>query len=150
MLRTCTVLCRVWLLRNYTIFPHNLINRQNFRKEVLEDICMFVFIFTTNMCKIFFILRETGRDIIINVHRSLCKVPILSQYMSTSHSERNKPIECCRKKLAPLLGYKADRHRYFLSSSENPQPWLKHHFNLLGKKNIIQVVHFFLHTHAYL
>jgi hypothetical protein len=38
---------------------------------------MCVRIFSTNLSEIFLILRKTERDIIINIHRSSCKVPVI-------------------------------------------------------------------------
>jgi hypothetical protein len=50
--------------------------RHDFRKKVIEHkIC--VLIFSTNLSKTFLILRRIQRDIVINVHRSSCKVHVI-------------------------------------------------------------------------
>jgi hypothetical protein len=51
-------------------------NRHDFRKKVIEyKLC--VLIFSTAFSEIFLILRRIRRDIIINVHVSLSKVPVI-------------------------------------------------------------------------
>ena len=140
MQSACTVLCRLWLLRLYRIFPHYLTKDRIFGKKFLNTNV------STNLCETFLILRKTGWDIIVNVQRSSCKVHILSQCMSRGYSERNKLIEWCRGILAPLLRYKAGRHRPFLSSSENPQLWIECHVNLL--ENILLRACFFFFAQA--
>jgi hypothetical protein len=51
--------------------------RHNFlkKKTLLNKKC--VLIFSTNLSQTFLILRRIQRDIIINIHRSLCKVPFI-------------------------------------------------------------------------
>jgi hypothetical protein len=49
--------------------------RHGFHKKVIEhNIC--VLIFSTTLFETFLILARIQRDIIINVHTSLCKVPL--------------------------------------------------------------------------
>jgi hypothetical protein len=49
--------------------------QEDTRKNVIEyKIC--VLVFSANLSVTFLILRKTERGIIINVHRSLCKVPV--------------------------------------------------------------------------
>jgi len=50
--------------------------RHDFRKKSYTNINC-VLIFSTNLSKVFLILRMIERHIIINVHRSSCKVPLL-------------------------------------------------------------------------
>jgi hypothetical protein len=50
--------------------------RHDFRKKLLNIKCVFWF-FLQLLSETFLILRRIQRDIIINVHRSLCKVPLL-------------------------------------------------------------------------
>jgi hypothetical protein len=49
--------------------------RHSIRKNVIEH-KMCVLIFSTILSEIFLIIKTIKRDIIINVHRSLCKVPV--------------------------------------------------------------------------
>ena len=62
-----------------SIFPHYLINGKIFekKKNVIEHATCLL-ILSTNLSKTFHILRRSERDIIINVHRSSCKVPASS------------------------------------------------------------------------
>ena len=66
-------MCPVWL---YLIFPHYLINGTIFGRNVTEH-KMCVLIITANMSEIFLIRRRIERDIIVNVHRFSCKVPVI-------------------------------------------------------------------------
>jgi hypothetical protein len=65
----------VWL---YQIFPHYLINGTIFgeEKKVIEHKTVFRFSLQL-LSETFLILIRTQRDIIINVHRSSCKVPVI-------------------------------------------------------------------------
>jgi hypothetical protein len=56
-------------------FSALLYKRRDFRKKLLNIKC--VLIFSTTFVRKFLILRRTERDIIINVHRSSCKVPVI-------------------------------------------------------------------------
>ena len=49
---------------------------QLFSEKVIEH-KMYVLIFSTILSEIFLILRRIQRDIIIKVHRSSCKVPVI-------------------------------------------------------------------------
>jgi hypothetical protein len=60
----------------YHIFPHYLIKGTNFEKKLLNTKCVFWFSLQL-LPKTFLILRRIQRDIIINVRRSSCKVPLL-------------------------------------------------------------------------
>jgi hypothetical protein len=68
--------CHLWPVWLYHIFPHYLIKRNDFRKKVIEH-KMCVLNFSTIFPETFLILRIIQRDIVINVHRSSCKVPLL-------------------------------------------------------------------------
>jgi hypothetical protein len=57
-------------------FPHYLINGTIFGKRLLNIKCVFWF-YLQLLSETFIILRRIQRDIIINVHRSSCKVPLL-------------------------------------------------------------------------
>ena len=72
----CTAL--YWLLWPgwlYQIFPHYLINGMIFRNNLLKT--KRVFSFSLLLSETFLILRKTGQDTIINLHRSSCKVPFI-------------------------------------------------------------------------
>ena len=57
------------------IVSHILSHKQyDFRKEEVIEPKICVFIFSTTLCKKNLILRINERDIIINLHRSSCKV----------------------------------------------------------------------------
>jgi hypothetical protein len=66
-----SVACLVLL--NFSILSHK---RHNFRKEVMEY-KMCVLIFSTTLSETFLILRRNQQDIIINVHRCSCKIPVI-------------------------------------------------------------------------
>jgi hypothetical protein len=76
---SCSVLYRhLWPVWLYHIFPHYLTNGTIFGgKEKLFNLKC-VFWFSLQLClNIFFILRSIKRYIIINVHKSSCKVPVI-------------------------------------------------------------------------
>jgi len=56
-------------------------NQHNFRKKVIEHKNL-VLKFSTNLSKIFIIVRRIYRRIFINVRSSLCKVPIFVRFES--------------------------------------------------------------------
>jgi len=66
-----------WSVRPYNIFEHYLINGTIFEKKNLLNI-KYVFWFSVQiLSETFLILRRNERDIILNVHMSLCKVPVI-------------------------------------------------------------------------
>ena len=73
----CAVLyCHLWPVPLYNIWPHHLIDGTIFRKKTLLNI-KHVFWFSLQLLsETFLILRRIQRDIIINVHRSSCKMPV--------------------------------------------------------------------------
>jgi hypothetical protein len=73
MRRIILYLWPVWL---YHIFPHYLINGTIFGKMLLNIKCVFWFSLQL-LSETFLIIRIIQPDIIINVHRSSCKVPLL-------------------------------------------------------------------------
>ena len=77
MQSACAVLyCHLWPLQLYSIIPHYLIKDTIFGKKLLNKKC--VFCFTLQLwSETFLILRIIQQDIIINVHRSSCKVPVI-------------------------------------------------------------------------
>ena len=59
-------------------FPHYLKNGAfSGGRGIIEHKIMCVLIFSTTFSETFFILRRIQSDIITNVHRSACKVPII-------------------------------------------------------------------------
>jgi len=60
----------------YNIFPHYLINGTIFEKKLLNTKCVFWFSLQL-LSETFLILRRTQRDMIKNVYRSSCKVPVI-------------------------------------------------------------------------
>jgi hypothetical protein len=85
MQSACAVLyCHLWSVWLYHIFPHYLINGTILGKKLLNIKC--VFWFSVQLwSETFLILRRIQRDIIINVHRFSCKVPLLlSDFNKTS------------------------------------------------------------------
>jgi hypothetical protein len=54
----------------YNIFPHYLING-----TIFEGVC--VLIFSTILSEMFLVIRRIQRDMIVNVCRSSCKVPVI-------------------------------------------------------------------------
>jgi hypothetical protein len=77
MQSACAVLyCHLWPVRLYHIFPHYLINGTIFGKKLLNIKCVFWFSVQL-LSETFLILRRIQQDIIINIHRSSCKVPVI-------------------------------------------------------------------------
>ena len=68
--------CHLWPVRLYNIFPHYLINGTIFGKKLLNIKCVFWFSLQI-LSETFLILRRIQCDIIINVYRSSCKVPVI-------------------------------------------------------------------------
>ena len=64
-------------LRLYSIFPHYLINDTIFGKKLLNTKCVFWFSVHL-LSETFLILRRIQRDIIKNVYRLSCKVPVIA------------------------------------------------------------------------
>jgi hypothetical protein len=58
----------------YNIFSTLSYKRQYFRK--IYRIKNSILIFSSNLCKTFFILRRIEREIVTNAHTSSCKIPI--------------------------------------------------------------------------
>jgi len=63
----------------FSTFSHKL---HGLRKKVIEHKTC-ILIFCTKLCETFLILRRNERDIIINVHRSSCKVPDFFRILPT-------------------------------------------------------------------
>ena len=63
----------MWPARLYNIFTHYIIKGNIFEKVTEHK--MYILIFSTNLSKIFPILRSNERDMIKNVYWSSCKVP---------------------------------------------------------------------------
>jgi hypothetical protein len=73
----CALLyCHLWPLWLHHIFRHYLTNGTIFGRILLNIKCVFWFTLQ-RLSEIFLVLRRTERDIIINVQRSLCKVPVI-------------------------------------------------------------------------
>jgi hypothetical protein len=68
--------CHLWPAPLYNIFPHYLINGTIFEKKSLDTKCVFWFS-VQRLSETFLILRRTERDMIKNVYRSECEVPLL-------------------------------------------------------------------------
>jgi hypothetical protein len=77
------VSCHLWSVRLYCTFPRFLINGTIVEKALPN--VKYVFWFSLQLLsETFLILRRTGRDTIINMHRSSCSVPlILSDFIET-------------------------------------------------------------------
>ena len=67
--------CHLWRVWLY-VCPHYLINGTILRKKLLSIKCVFRFSLQL-LCETFLILRRIQRDIIINVHRSSCQLPLI-------------------------------------------------------------------------
>ena len=69
--------CHLWPAQPYNIFPHYLINGTIFEKKKLRNTkCVFWFSVQL-LSQTFIILRRIQRDMIKNVYRSSCKVPVI-------------------------------------------------------------------------
>jgi hypothetical protein len=68
--------CPLWPVWLYHIYSFYLINGTIFRKKLWNRKCMFWFSLRI-LSETFLILRRIQRDIIINIHRSSCKVLII-------------------------------------------------------------------------
>jgi hypothetical protein len=60
----------------YNLFPHYLRNDTIFEKKLLKIKCVFWFSLQL-LSETFLILRRTGRDMIKNLYRSSCEVPVV-------------------------------------------------------------------------
>jgi hypothetical protein len=67
--------CHLWLIQLYNIFPLFLIKGTIFERKLLNKKC--VFIYSITLSEKFFILRRTELNMIINMYRSLCKIPVI-------------------------------------------------------------------------
>jgi hypothetical protein len=68
--------CHLWPVPHYSIFPHYLINNTIFGKTLLN--MKYVFWFSLQLLsETFLIQRRMQRDIIINVHKSMCIVQVI-------------------------------------------------------------------------
>jgi len=68
--------CHLWPIWLYRVFPHYLVNGTIFEKKSLNTKCVFWFSVQL-LSETFLILRRTERDMIKNIHWSLCKVPVI-------------------------------------------------------------------------
>jgi hypothetical protein len=68
--------CHLWPARFNNFFPHYLINGTIFEKKLLNTKSVFWFSVQL-LSETFLILRRTERDMITNVYRSSCKVPVI-------------------------------------------------------------------------
>ena len=75
--RNVVLYCHLWPAPLYHIFPHYLINGMILGKKLLNTKCLFWFTLQIMMSETFLILRRIHRDIIINLHRSSCKVLVI-------------------------------------------------------------------------
>ena len=76
--------CRLWPARLYNIFPHYFIKGMILEKKKLLNIkCVFWFSIQF-LLETFLILRRNERSVIINVHRSLCKAPVIPVRFSSN------------------------------------------------------------------
>jgi hypothetical protein len=78
------IVCHLWLVQLYHIFPHYLINGTIFGKTLLNVKCVFWFCLQL-LSETFLILRRIQRDIIINVRKSALKYPL---FMSDCNETR--------------------------------------------------------------
>ena len=75
---TCNVhmsYCRLCPVRSYNIFPHYLINGTIIKKKMNTN-CVF-WLPLQILSQTILIIRRTQRDIILNVHRYPCNVPVI-------------------------------------------------------------------------
>jgi hypothetical protein len=71
--------CNLCPAQLYNIFPHYLTNGTILEKKLLNTECVFWF-FLQISSKTFRIVRRTERDMIKNVYRSACKVPVIVRF----------------------------------------------------------------------
>jgi hypothetical protein len=77
MQSVCAVLyCHLWPVSLYHIFTHYLINGKILEKKLFNIKCVFWFSLQL-LSETFLILKRIQWNIVINVHRSSCKVPLL-------------------------------------------------------------------------
>jgi hypothetical protein len=76
----CAVLCHLWPVWLYRIFPHFLINGMIYRKNNLLNTKSVFWFSLRLLSETFLILRRTERDIITHVHGSSSYVLILSYF----------------------------------------------------------------------
>jgi len=69
--------CHLWPAPLYHIFPHYLINGTIFGKNVAEHKMFVLNLSAILLPEMFLILRIIQQGIVISVHMSSCKVPIV-------------------------------------------------------------------------
>ena len=75
---SCIVLCcHLWPVWLYRIFPHYLINGTIFRGGGCVEHKMYVSVFSLTCIRNIYHSKRMKQDIIINIHRSTCKEPIV-------------------------------------------------------------------------
>ena len=72
--RVRCVILSLWPHRLYSIIPHYFMNDTVFGKKLLSMKCVF-WVSLKMLSEICLIVRRIQRDIIINLHKSSCKVP---------------------------------------------------------------------------
>ena len=70
------IVCDLWSVRLYHIFPHCVIKARFSEKEFIEHKLCF-FIFSANLSETSLFRRRIQRDAIINLYWSSCKVPVI-------------------------------------------------------------------------
>ena len=68
--------CHLWPAPLQNIFPHYLINGTIFEKQILNTKCVFWFSLQL-LSATFLIIWRTERDMVKNLYRSSCKVPVV-------------------------------------------------------------------------
>jgi hypothetical protein len=99
MQSACAVLCcHLWSVWLYRIFPHYLTNGTILGKYLLNIKCVFWFSLQL-LSETFLILRRIQRDMVINVHRSSCKVPLFLSDFNVLEFSRQIFKKCSNIKL---------------------------------------------------
>jgi hypothetical protein len=93
MQNECAVLyCHLWRCQDLPYFSTLSDTRHEFRENLIEYKMCFFDLPQKPLSKIFLIPRKIKRDVIINVHRSACKVPVIFLHNFLDRFSKNTQI----------------------------------------------------------
>ena len=128
--------CHLWPDPLYHIFPHYLINSTIFGEKLLNTKCVFWFSVQL-LSETFLILRGNERDMIKNVYRSSCKVPVtlvgfvMKFELSRLIFEKYSKAKFNENPSSGSQSFHADGHRDIWRSRQSLFPFLQNTLNVM-------------------